>query len=84
MNNRSEKERIRAFTELTEDLNIRGIKPGFHFMDNDASAILKITMTTVDIKYKLVPPSNHIANNAERSIQTFRNHFIAGLCSIDK
>ena len=41
-------------------------------------------MTNMDINYCLVPPSNHRANNAEREIQTFKNHSIAGLCSVDK
>ena len=84
MNNKSEKEMIRSFTSLTEDLKIRGIHPGFHFMDNEASTAIKLTMTTMDIKYQLVPPSNHRSKNAERGIQTFKNHFIAGLCSVDK
>ena len=34
-------------------------------MDKEASTALKLTMTTMDIKYQLVPPSNHISNNAE-------------------
>ena len=38
---------VQAFTELTEDLKIRGIKPGFHLMDNEASAPLEITMTSI-------------------------------------
>ena len=46
-------------------------------MDNEASIALKMTMTTMGIKYQLVPPSNNRANNAERAIQTFKNHFIA-------
>ena len=46
-------------------------------MDNEASTALKMTMTTMGIKYQLVPPSNNRANNAERAIQTFKNHFIA-------
>ena len=75
---------IRAFTELTEDLKIHGINPGFHFMDNEASKALKMTMETMDIKYQLVTPSKHRANNTERSTQTFKNHFISGLCSVDK
>ena len=41
-------------------------------------------MKTIIIKYQLVPPSNHRANNAEREIQTFKNHFISGLCRVDK
>ena len=47
-------------TSLTKELKIRGIHPGFHFMDNGASTALKLTMTTMNIKYQLVPPSNHI------------------------
>ena len=59
MKNRSYKEMIRAFTELPADLKSRERKPGFHFMDNEASKALKMKITTMDIKYKLVPPSNH-------------------------
>ena len=61
-----------AFKELTEDLKIRGINPGFHFMDNEASTVFKMSITTININYQLVPPSNHRSNNAERSIQTFK------------
>ena len=84
MKNRSEKDMIRDFTSLNKDLKIRGINPGFHFMDNEASTALNITMTFMNIRYQLVPPSNHKANNAEIAFQTFENHFIAGLCSVDK
>ena len=74
-----DKDIIRFFTSLTEDLKIQGIKPGFHFMDNKASTALKMNITTNNSKYQLVPPSNHRANNAERAIQEFKNHSIAGL-----
>ena len=53
-------------------------------MDNEASNTLNLTITTINIKYQLVPPSNHRSNSAERAIQTFKNHFIAVLCSVDK
>ena len=82
MNNICDKEMIRVFRYLTEYLKIQRIHPGFHFMDNEASTALKLTMTTINIKYQLVPPSNHRAINAERAIQTFKNHFIAGLCIV--
>ena len=75
---------IQSFTYLTEDFKRREINLGFHFMDNEASTALKRTMTSTNINYKLVPPSNHIAKNTERAIQTFKNHFIVGLCSIEK
>ena len=53
--NISDKEMIRSFASLTEELKIRGINPGFHFMDNEASTALKMTMTSIDIKYQLIP-----------------------------
>ena len=84
MNNRGDKGMIRAFTSLTEDLKIWGINPGFHFMDNEAYTALKLTMTSMNIRYQLVPPSNHRSNHSERAIQTFKNHFIAWLCRVDK
>ena len=80
--NRSYKETIRALTSLSEDLKGRVITPGFYFMDNKASTALNLKMTTKNIKYKLVPPSNHRTNNAERAIKTFKNHFISGMCSV--
>ena len=84
INNISDKEMIRDFTSLTEDLKIHGINPGFHFMDNEVYTAFKMTMNPMNIKYQLVPPSNHKEKNAERSIQTFKNHFISGLCSLSK
>ena len=84
LNNRSDKDMIISFTSLTEDLKSQGINPGFHFMDSEEYTTLKLIMTTMNIKYQLVPPSNHRENNAEREVQAFNNHFIAGLCSVDK
>ena len=43
-----------------------------------------MTITTMDIKYQLVPLINHRAYNAERFIQTFKTHCIAVLCRVDK
>jgi hypothetical protein len=35
------------------------------------------------IDYQLVPPGLHQQDAAERAIHTFKNHFIAGLCTTD-
>ena len=43
-----------------------------------------MAIKTMDIKYQLINPNNHRANNAERVIQTFKNHLIAGICIVDK
>ena len=68
MNNGSAKEIIRALTELTEDLKSSRINPGLHLMDNEAYIALNMKMTSMNIKYQLVPLNNHRANNAERAI----------------
>ena len=52
-------------------------------MDNEASSDLKTAMQSISIKYELVPPHIHRRNAAERAIWTFKNHFIAGLASLD-
>ena len=64
MKNISDNNMIRAFTSSTEDLKIRGINSGFHFMYNEVSTALKLTIMTIYIKYQLVTQSNHRANNA--------------------
>jgi hypothetical protein len=53
-------------------------------MDNECSRAFRQYKTEQKIVLQLVPPSLHRQNAAERSIQTFKNHFVAGLCSVDK
>ena len=69
MNNSSHKEIIRAFTELTTELKNHEFNPKVHIVNNEAYTALKNKMTTMEIKYQLVPQGNHRANNTERSIQ---------------
>jgi len=38
-------------------------------------------MTDEQVDYQLTPAGLHRRNWAERAIQTFKNHFISGLCS---
>jgi hypothetical protein len=52
-------------------------------MDNEASAALNKYFTENDMTYQLVPPHCHKRNAAERAIRTFREHFVAGLASVD-
>ena len=49
-------------------------------MSQRATGILK----QEHIDFQLAPPRVHQQNAAERAICTFKNHFIAGLCSADK
>jgi hypothetical protein len=79
MKNRGDKEMVRAFDLLIQSLIIRGLKPSLQHLDNEASLALGNYLTTQEID----PTHIHRRNNAERVIQTFKNHFISGLCSVD-
>jgi hypothetical protein len=73
-----------AYKVLHECLVAAGLRPQLQQLDNEASQSLKQFMTTEGIDYQLVPPGVHCQNAAKQAICTFKNHFIAGLCSTDK
>ena len=75
---------ITAYEEIYAKLTSRGLKPKLHWLDNEASKALKNFITKKNTEYQLTPPHIHRRNVAERAIQTFKNHFISGLCSVDK
>ena len=52
--------------------------------DNKCSTLLKDFLDAEDIVFQLVPPAVHRRNAAKWAIRTFQNHFIAGLCGVDK
>jgi hypothetical protein len=83
MKNRGDKGMVRAFDLLIQSLIIRGLKPSLQRLDNEASLALRNYLTKQGIDYQLAPPHIHRRNNAERAIQTFKNYFIAVLCSVD-
>jgi len=58
--------------------------PKLQQLDNEASHALQDFMTAEHIDFQLVPPHVHHRNAAECAIHTFKNHFIAGLCSTHK
>jgi hypothetical protein len=83
MKNRGDKEMVRSFDLLIQSLTIRGLIPSLQHLDNEASLYLINYLTKQGIDYQLAPPHIHRRNNAEKAIQTFKNQFIAGLCSVD-
>jgi hypothetical protein len=52
-------------------------------LDNEVLTELKNFFTVNDVEYQLVPPNCHQRNAAERAIQTFKQHFVAGLSSVE-
>ena len=60
------------------------MKRSYNIIDNVASKAIKDYLVKEGIKMQLVEPNNHRINAAERAIQTFKNHFVAGLSIGDK
>jgi hypothetical protein len=83
MKNRGDKDMVCAFDLLIQSLIIRGLKTHLQRLDNEASLALRNYLTKHGINYQLAPSHIHWRKNSERAIQTFKNHFIAGLCSVD-
>ena len=51
--------------------------------DAELSTNIRKYFNKKNVKLQISPPGNHRALKAERSIQTVKNHFIAGLCTAD-
>ena len=62
-------------------LSSRGLTPRTHVLDNECSKVLKEYIEEENETFQLVPPNLHRRNAAERAMQTFKNHFIAGIVS---
>ena len=82
--NRTQNELLRAYKQLHQMLTKRGFQPRLQLLDNEAPKELKTFLDTQHIQYQLVPPHVHRRNAAERAIRTFKEQFVAGLCSTDK
>jgi hypothetical protein len=75
---------LAAYQAIHTRLVIAGLRPQLQRLDNECSAALKTFLRDEAVDFQLVPPGLHRRNAAERAIRTFKNHFIAGLCSVDK
>ncbi len=83
MKKRTAGEMIRAYQVLIDRLNSTGIFPKLHILDNKCSAEMKATVMLNKMKLQLVPLHDHCRNLADKTIQTFKDHFVAILCGAD-
>ena len=81
MKNCSGKELLKVYTTIHNLISERGLAPKMHYLDNECPKVLQQFMTEKEERFQLVPPRLHRRNLAEQAIQTFKNHFIAGLDS---
>jgi hypothetical protein len=83
MKSRSDSEWVKAYASVHQDLTVKGFKPKLQTLNNEAFVALKNFFTEHDVDCQLVPPHCHRRNAAERAIRTFKEHFVAGLSSVD-
>ena len=84
LKSRTGPEIVRAHKSLFARLRKSGNQPKLHRLDNEASKALRDHLKhNQQVDYQLAPPHIHRRNAAERAIRTFKNHFIAGLCTCD-
>jgi hypothetical protein len=83
MKSRSASEWGKAYDSVHQELSVKGFKPKLQTLDNEASTALKNYFTVNNIAYQLVPPHCHRSNAEERAIGTFKEHFVAGLSSVE-
>ena len=84
MKNRTKEEQLRVFHDVYDYLKHRRFEPCLHIMDNECSKTIQDFIARNKTSLQLVEPHQHRVNAAERAIQTFKNHFVAGLCTVDK
>ena len=82
MVNREKETIVATFTDIYDYLTKRKFTPKLHVLDNECSNILKdFIQKENNAKIQFVEPHQHRVNASERAIQTFKNHFISGLCT---
>ena len=85
MKNRKKASQTKAVTTIIRKLKAVGLRPTFHILDNEVSTdLIEFLKTDENITVQLAPAGRHRRNAAEKSIRTFKNHFIAGLCTSHK
>jgi hypothetical protein len=83
MRSRFSSEWVKAYDTVHQELTVKGFKQKLETLDNEVSTALKNFSTADVVEYQLVPPHCYLRNAAERAIQTFKGHFVAGLSSVD-
>jgi hypothetical protein len=83
MKSRSAYEWVKAYDTIHQELTVKGFKPKLQTLNNEASTALKNFFTINDIAYQFVPHHYYRRKATERAIRTFKEHFVAGISSVD-
>ena len=75
---------VKAYRAAIKFFRERGHVFSVARLDNETSTLLeKFFKEEAKLPFQYISAGTHRANKAERAIQSFKNHFIAGLASID-
>ena len=80
MKNRTEGEMVLAIQRALKRMHAVGIIPKRQVLDNETSMTYRQEIMETGMTYQLVPPDDHRWNIAEKTIQTWKYHFISN-CS---
>jgi hypothetical protein len=83
MHDRTTNSLIEAYQNICKRWKQTGvIAPNWHILDNEAPEDFKHAIRENGCKVELVPPDIHRRNAAERTIQTFKGHYISTLAGV--
>jgi hypothetical protein len=83
LKSRSKSKLVRAFTKLHQYLADRGLHTALHILDIECPKGLKAYIKQAGANLQLAPPNMHRKNAAQKAIDIWKCHFIAGLSSVD-
>ena len=83
LKNNTNSELVRAQTRLTQYLLDRDLNTKAPHIDNECPEALQRFFRTNIIDFQLCPPNNHHTNQAEKTINTWKCHFLAGLSGVN-
>ena len=74
---------LSGITKIHDKIKNQGLTAKLNIVDNEVSEDLKQYSKDSDIQFQLMPPHMHQINAAEGAMRTFKNHFIAALCTVE-
>ena len=80
--NRTSGDLTKSWTTCFTKLQYHGYASHLHILENECSENMKKAFCKNNVDFQLVPPHVHRRNAAERAIQTFKSHFLAGLSTL--
>ena len=74
---------LTTYNKFNNTLKARSLKPLLSIFDNECSTSLNDVFHKNILTLQLMTPYNHFHNTTERAIGIIKDHFIAGLESLD-